>query len=136
MLKRERKPDCVVWQVSANDRSQVLFESGERSLQFSPWAGVAVGQGQHFSASAAHWNECVCCVLSHFSRVQLLVTLWTVACQASQSMGFSRQEYWSGETCPPRGALPDAGTKPTSPALQVDSLPPNHWGSPRMSEGF
>ena len=35
-------------------------------------------------------------LLSHFSHVQLLVTLWTVARQASQPMGFSRQEYWSG----------------------------------------
>ena len=35
------------------------------------------------------------CVLSHFSRVQLFVTLWTVACQASLSMGFSRQQHWN-----------------------------------------
>ena len=39
---------------------------------------------------------CVCvCELSHFSCVQLFVTLWTVACQAPLSLGFSRQEYWS-----------------------------------------
>ena len=37
-------------------------------------------------------------MLSHFSPVNLFVTLWTVACQAPQSMGFSRQEYWSGLT--------------------------------------
>ena len=36
------------------------------------------------------------CVLSHFSRVRLFVTLWTVAHEAPLSMGFSRQEYWSG----------------------------------------
>ena len=42
-------------------------------------------------------------VLSHFSYVQLFVTLWIVACQAPQSMGFTRQEYWSGLTCPPPG---------------------------------
>ena len=40
-------------------------------------------------------------VLSHFSHVQLFVTLWTVACQASLSMRFSRQEQWSGFPCPP-----------------------------------
>ena len=60
------------------------------------------------------------CVLSHFSRVQLFATLWTIACQASPSMGFSRQEYWSGlPWCPP-GDLPDQGIEPvslTSPAL-------------------
>ena len=52
---------------------------------------------------------CVCvCVLTHFSHVQLFVTLWTVACQAPLSMGVSRQEYWSGLTCPPPGDLPQS----------------------------
>ena len=67
---------------------------------------------------------CVCvCALSRFSRVQLSVTSWTQASlsyQASLSMGFSRQEYWSGLPCPPPGDLPDTGTEPvslTSPAL-------------------
>ena len=41
------------------------------------------------------------CVLSHFSSVLLFQTLWTVACQALLSMGFSRQEHWSGLPCPP-----------------------------------
>ena len=44
-----------------------------------------------------------------------LVTLWTVACQAPLSLGFSRQEYWSGLPCPPAGDLPDPGIKPASP---------------------
>ena len=48
---------------------------------------------------------------------------WTVACQASLSMGFSRQEYWSGLPFPSPGDLPDPGNKPRSPALQTDSLP-------------
>ena len=56
------------------------------------------------------------------SRVQLFVTPWTVAYQASSSMGFSRQEYWSGLPCPPPGDLPNPGTKPRSPMLQVNSL--------------
>ena len=46
--------------------------------------------------------------------VQLFETLWTVACQAPLSMGFSRQEYWSGLTFPSSGDLPDPGIKPTS----------------------
>ena len=41
------------------------------------------------------------CVLSHFSPVRLFVTLWTAACQALLSMGFSRQEHWSELPCPP-----------------------------------
>ena len=57
------------------------------------------------------------CVLSRFSRVQLFETLWTVAYQAALSMGFPRQEYWSGLPCPPPGALPDPGIEPLSSAL-------------------
>ena len=53
--------------------------------------------------------------------VRLLVTPWTVAHQPL-SMGFSRQEYWSGLPFPPPGHLPDSGIELWSPALQVDSL--------------
>ena len=69
-------------------------------------------------------------VLTHFSRVQLFVTLWTVACQASLSLGFSRQEYWSGLPFPPPEDLPNPGTEPGSPALQADSLPTEPPGKP------
>ena len=62
------------------------------------------------------------CLLSHFSRFPLFVTLWAVAHQAPLSMGFSRQEYWSGLPCPPPGDLPNPGIKPRCAALQVDSL--------------
>ena len=53
-------------------------------------------------------------MLSRFSRVRLSATLWTVAHQAPLSMGFSRQEYWSGLPCPPPGDLPDPGIEPES----------------------
>ena len=59
-------------------------------------------------------------VLSRFSRVHLFVTLWTVAFQAPLSMGFSKQEHWSGLPCPPPGDLPNPGMEPPSlmsPAL-------------------
>ena len=62
-------------------------------------------------------------VLSRFSRVHLIATLWAVAHQPSLSMGFFRKEYWSGWPCPPPGDLPDPGIEPRSPALKVDSLP-------------
>ena len=52
-----------------------------------------------------------------------LATPWTVACQAPLSMGFSRQEYWSGLPFPSPGHLPNPGIEPRSPALQADSLP-------------
>ena len=60
------------------------------------------------------------CLLSHFSYVQLFVTLWIVACQDLLSMEFSRQEYWSGLPFPSPGDLPNPGIKPVSfksPAL-------------------
>ena len=50
-------------------------------------------------------------------------TPWTVFCQAPLSMGFSRQEYWSGLPFSSPGDLSDSGIKPRSPALQADSLP-------------
>ena len=72
--------------------------------------------------------QCCC-----FSPGQLLETLWTVAHQAPLSMGFSRQDCWSGLPCPSPGDLPDPWIEPESPeapALQVDCLQLSHWGSP------
>ena len=74
--------------------------------------GVTVDRFLRASASLS--------ALSRFRHVQLFVTPWTIACQAPLSMGFSRQEHWSGFPCPPPGDLPDPGIKPsslTSPAL-------------------
>ena len=59
-------------------------------------------------------------MISYFSCVQLFGTLWTVACEAPLSMGFSRQEYWSGVPFPSLGDFLDPGIEPTSlisPAL-------------------
>ena len=64
------------------------------------------------------------------SRVQLFVTPWTVAHQAPLSMGFSRQEHWSGLPCPPPGDLPDPGIEPESPALEADALTSEPPGKP------
>ena len=52
----------------------------------------------------------LCCMLSRFNHVWLFVTLWTVARQNLLSMGFSRQEYWSGLPCSPPGDLPTQGS--------------------------
>ena len=60
------------------------------------------------------------CMLSHFSCVRLFATLWIMACQAPLAMGFSRQEHWSGLSCPLPGDLPNPGIGPASllsPAL-------------------
>ena len=64
---------------------------------------------------------------------------WVPACQASLSMGFSRQEYWSGVLCPPPRDLPDPGIKPGSPTLQADSLlsePRVSWITDSLSENI
>ena len=59
--------------------------------------------------------EAVCvCMLSHFSLVRFFATLWPVALQAPLSMGFSRQESWSGLPRLPSGDLPNPGIKPMS----------------------
>ena len=63
------------------------------------------------------------------SRVQLFETPWTAAHQASPSMGFSRQEYWSGVPLPSSGDLPHPGIEPTTPEL-CTNLPLSHQGNP------
>ena len=64
------------------------------------------------------------------SRFQLFEAPWTVAHQAPPSMGFSRQEYWSGLPFPSPGDLPDPGIEPRSPALQADALTSEPPGKP------
>ena len=64
------------------------------------------------------------------SCVRLFATPWTVAYQASPSMGFSRQEYWSGLPFPSPGDLPDPGIEPRSPALEADALTSEPPGKP------
>ena len=56
------------------------------------------------------------------SCVRLFATPWTIAYQTPPSMGFSRQEYWSGLPFPPPGDLPNPGIEPRSLALQIDAL--------------
>ena len=65
-----------------------------------------------------------------------LATPWTVACQAPVSMGFSRQEYWSGLPFSSPGDLPDPGIKPRTPALQADCLPTELRGKPIFTYVF
>ena len=61
-------------------------------------------------------------MVKSLSRVQLFATPWTVAYQAPPSMGFSRQEYWSGLPFPSPGDLPNPGIEPRSPALEANAL--------------
>ena len=65
------------------------------------------------------------------SCVQLFATPWTVAYQVPPSMGFSRQEYWSGLPFPSPRDLPDPRIEPGSPKVQADSLPSELPGKPQ-----
>ena len=73
-------------------------------------------------------------LFSCFSHFLLFATLWTVACQTPLSMGFSRQEYWSGLLFLSAGDLPNPGIKPMSPAFAGGFffffLLLHHWGRP------
>ena len=68
------------------------------------------------------------------SCVRLFVTPWTVAYQAPPSVGFSRQEYWSGLPFPSPGDLPHQGIKPGSPILQTDALTSEPPGKPTQNQ--
>ena len=72
--------------------------------------------------------------MKSLSRVRLFATPWTVAHQAPLSMGFSKQEYWSGLPFPSPGDLPNPGIKPGSPALQADALSSEPPGKPHEAE--
>jgi len=86
------------------------------------WDGSGFSPDLYFSSCGA--------MLSHFSRVWLFVTPWTVACQVPFSMGLFSQEYWSALPFLPPGGLFDPQIEPASPASQVNSSPLSHWGSP------
>ena len=72
----------------------------------------------------------------YLSRVRLFATPWTVAHQAPLSMGFSRQEYWSGLPFPSPGDLPNPGFEPRSPALWADALTAELPGKPPFPSGI
>ena len=100
------------------------------------WAQCAVQSQRQRKSSGNGRAYClpwtwICVHAQSFCWVQLSVTPGIVAHQAPLSMGFSRQENWSGLPCPPPGDFSDPGVEPkspVSPALQVDSLPPEPLG--------
>ena len=70
--------------------------------------------------------------LKSLSGVRLFVTPWTAAYQASLSIGFSRQEYWSGLPLPSPGDLPNPGIEPGSPTLEADALTSEPPGNSKL----
>ena len=86
---------------------------------------MSLFQASHLSMSQFLVHE-----VKSLSRVRFFATPWTVAYQASPSMGFSRQDYWSGLPFPSPGDLPNPGIEPGSPALEAGTLtsePPGKW---------
>ena len=80
--------DSVIWNIYSNFTNTILSKiPGESSSTYQ-------------CLDVVWWRDCVrACVLSHFSHVQLFVTLWTIALQAPLSMGFFRQEHWNELLC-------------------------------------
>ena len=90
---------------------------------------------QFWTGQRALKPACVCA--QSLSRVRLFVTLWTVAHQAPLSMGFPRQECWSGLPFPSPGDLPDSGMEPASPlapTLAGGFFTLSHLGSPTKAQ--
>ena len=109
-----------------------------RSLQSLPTTTISISFHKYhcYLRFPSTWYLSIMCVLSHFSRVWLFATPWTAAHQVPLSMGFSRQEYWSGLPRSPPGDLPNPGIKAVSlvpPALAGGFFTTSatweaHWG--------
>ena len=91
--------------------------SGEHLVQGSHVINVGV------ATEGSHSTYPLKVKVKSLSCAHLFATPWTVAHQAPPSIGFSRQEYWSGLSFPSPGDLPNPRIKLRSPALQADSLP-------------
>ena len=88
---------------------------GEKHTLFSEQGGEARSQSKSHTCA---------CVLNHASRVQLCATQWAVTLQAPLSVGFCKEKYCTGLSCPPPGDFPKPGVELTSsesPELQADS---------------
>ena len=106
---------CASWQSQGSSHHTAL-----RGGVFLRHQSPSPPRGDQDSAGSSPQVLGKCHLLS---RVQLFVALWTVAHQTPLSIGFSRQEYWSGLPFPFPGDLPNPGIQVGSPALQMDSFP-------------
>ena len=115
LLLRESIPRQTVKKsrVPKEDKGVWGPQSGDRGLEFS-----RKRKGQTFVFCLHSFKVKV----KSLSCVRLFTTPWIVAHQSPPSMGFSRQEYWSGLPFPSPGDLPNPGIKPRSPALEADTL--------------
>ena len=92
--------------------------TSQRKIQSAERQGHSFALGVHGYSKREQWSECVSC-----SVVSNSATPWIGACQSPLSMGFSKQEYWSGLPFPNAGDLLNSGIEPKSSTQQADSLP-------------
>ena len=97
---------------------KIIFPTGQNGPEVSSYIPSPLPKGNKESVSRPVVSDSA--------------TPWTVARQVPLSMGFSRQEYWSGLPSPPPGDLPDPGIKPRSSTLQADFYHLSHQGSPKV----
>ena len=118
-------------------------------MQIFPFSSCCCQKNQSFSISGEEketkktrecvhlWCTCTChCFCLAVSRVQLFMAPWSVAHQAPLSMGFSRQECWSGLPFPSPGDLSDPGFEHRSPALQANDLTSEPPGKKCFTQGL
>ena len=101
------------WEACMQDKKQKLEPDMEQ------WTGSKLGKVK----------------VKSLSCVWFFAIPWTVAYQAPPSMGFSKQECWSGLPFPSPGDLPNPGIEPRSPELQADALPSEPPGKPQIGKG-
>ena len=114
--------ECVI---SIYEKGGTHLEGQWLRLGVQVWSLLRELRSCMFHGVAKNWCCCCCLVVSNS-----FVTSWTVGCQALLSMRFPRQEYLSGLPFPSPGDLPNSGIELMSLALQADSLPLSHQGSP------
>ena len=143
-LTKDEEGHCVMtWRGGMGRERRRLKRTGIYIYIYAWWVRTDVWQRppQHCKAIMLQLKKCDVVYWSQkkkcwsLSRVQLFATPWTVAHQAPLSLGFPRQEYWSGLPFPFSADFPYPEIKPWSPALQADSLPSAPSGKPRVMVG-
>ena len=134
-VRQSPGPTAVRKQKRKKRKAVSVLGGQEESLQTWTWRRQRsmkwTGQKSNDCTRLPHFYHA--CTLSHFNRARLFETPWTVAHQASLSVGFPRQEHCSGLPGLPPRDLPDPGTEPLSPlypALETDPLPLASLGKP------
>ena len=123
----------AVWWLPHSDIGSVYDSSGEETGSPPSTTTAHGGHMNKVGRPTGNWTNLLFTLGKErkivLSRVWLLRSQ-EIACQAPLSMGFSRQEYWSGLPFPSPGELPNPGTEPKPPALQADALPTEVYWEP------